>query len=92
MGMFDYQVREGVYANKRRTQFHLACIGLTVAPEGTWICESCTRRANNNKKGSRGGKRRGGNGRTALFLCLPFCYLERGERVRVVQLGVVDKP
>ncbi|KAI0785407.1 hypothetical protein BC629DRAFT_1271853, partial [Irpex lacteus] len=48
--------------NCEQEWFHLACIGLTVAPEGSWICDSCTRRAAN-KKASRGGKRRGGNGR-----------------------------
>ena len=43
-------------------QFHLACINLTVAPEGSWICDAClARRAN--KRSGRGGKRRAGGGR-----------------------------
>ncbi|KAF7975179.1 hypothetical protein HWV62_10226 [Athelia sp. TMB] len=44
-----------------REWFHLACIGLTVPPEGAWFCETCkTKRAA--KRGNRGGKRRTAGG------------------------------
>ncbi|KZP28917.1 hypothetical protein FIBSPDRAFT_816776 [Athelia psychrophila] len=44
-----------------REWFHLACIGLTVPPEGAWFCETCkTKRAA--KRGNRGGKRRAAGG------------------------------
>lgn len=38
-------------------QFHLACIGLTVPPEGTWYCEACKNKKPA-KRTVRGGKRR----------------------------------
>lgn len=40
-------------------KFHLACIGLTVPPDGTWYCDSCKAKRNA-KRGGRGGKRRAG--------------------------------
>ncbi|KAJ3998163.1 hypothetical protein F5050DRAFT_1567823 [Lentinula boryana] len=46
--------------------FHLNCIGLTVAPEGAWICDSCTNNQvvkKNGKRSARGGKRKGGGNR-----------------------------
>ncbi|KAI0692001.1 hypothetical protein BC835DRAFT_92717 [Cytidiella melzeri] len=48
--------------NCEREWFHLACIGLTVAPEGSWICETC-RAKRATKRSGRGGKRRAGGGR-----------------------------
>ncbi|KAJ4471426.1 hypothetical protein J3R30DRAFT_3800159 [Lentinula aciculospora] len=48
--------------------FHLNCIGLTVAPEGAWICESCTSNQvakKNGRRSARGGKRKGGGNRRA---------------------------
>lgn len=47
-------------------QFHLNCIGLTVAPEGAWICDSCTSNQvakKNGRRSARGGKRKGGGNR-----------------------------
>ncbi|KAH7930466.1 hypothetical protein BV22DRAFT_1000766 [Leucogyrophana mollusca] len=41
--------------------FHLACIGLTVPPDGTWYCETCKTKQKNAKR-SRGGKKRSGGG------------------------------
>ena len=38
-------------------KFHLACIGLTVPPEGTWFCEACKNKKPV-KRTVRGGKRR----------------------------------
>ncbi|KAJ3869244.1 hypothetical protein EV359DRAFT_76939 [Lentinula novae-zelandiae] len=46
--------------------FHLNCIGLTVAPEGAWICDSCTSNQvakKNGRRSARGGKRKGGGNR-----------------------------
>jgi inhibitor of growth protein 3 len=42
-------------------QFHLACIGLTVPPDGTWFCDAC-RQKKNAKRGSRANKKRSGGG------------------------------
>ncbi|KAJ3774013.1 hypothetical protein FB446DRAFT_500393 [Lentinula raphanica] len=45
--------------------FHLNCIGLTVAPEGAWICDACTSSQaakKNGKRSARGGKRKAGGG------------------------------
>ncbi|PPQ69443.1 hypothetical protein CVT25_004835 [Psilocybe cyanescens] len=44
--------------------FHLACIGLTVPPDGRWFCDSCKNRKSG-KKPVRGGKRRAGGNRVA---------------------------
>ncbi|KAF9072780.1 hypothetical protein BDP27DRAFT_1319982 [Rhodocollybia butyracea] len=46
--------------------YHLNCIGLTVAPEGTWYCDSCLSNQTTKKNGrrsARGGKRKGGGNR-----------------------------
>jgi inhibitor of growth protein 3 len=43
-------------------QFHLACIGLTVPPDGRWFCETC-RNKRNAKRAGRGGKRRAAGNR-----------------------------
>jgi inhibitor of growth protein 3 len=50
-------------AGCEREWFHLACIGLTVPPDGTWFCETC-RAKRNAKRGGRGGKRRAGGARS----------------------------
>lgn len=42
-------------------QFHLACIGLTVPPDGTWFCDAC-RQKKNAKRGARSNKKRSGGG------------------------------
>ncbi|TFK92810.1 hypothetical protein K466DRAFT_539217 [Polyporus arcularius HHB13444] len=47
-----------------REWFHLACVGLAVAPEGGWICETCTALRHSSRKSGRGGKKRTA-GRTA---------------------------
>ncbi|KAH7915684.1 hypothetical protein BJ138DRAFT_1141072 [Hygrophoropsis aurantiaca] len=47
-----------------REWFHLACIGLTVPPDGTWYCETCKTKQRNAKR-SRGGKKRTGGGARA---------------------------
>ncbi|KIP11137.1 hypothetical protein PHLGIDRAFT_100080 [Phlebiopsis gigantea 11061_1 CR5-6] len=44
--------------------FHLACIGLTVAPAGSWVCEACRAKQRITKRPNRGGKRRAGGART----------------------------
>ncbi|KAF9469605.1 hypothetical protein BDZ94DRAFT_1206243 [Collybia nuda] len=44
-------------AQCEREWFHLACIGLTVPPDGRWFCETC-RNKRNAKRAGRGGKRR----------------------------------
>ncbi|KAG1773985.1 hypothetical protein EV702DRAFT_1200714 [Suillus placidus] len=49
--------------NCEREWFHLACIGLTVPPDGTWFCEAC-RQKKNAKRGSRANKKRSGGGGT----------------------------
>ncbi|KAF8167562.1 hypothetical protein B0H34DRAFT_644945 [Crassisporium funariophilum] len=49
-------------AQCEREWFHLACIGLTVPPEGRWFCETC-RTKRNAKRSGRGGKRRAAGGR-----------------------------
>jgi len=48
--------------NCEREWFHLACIGLTVPPEGTWYCEAC-RTKRNAKRSGRGGRKRTGGSR-----------------------------
>ncbi|KIK70446.1 hypothetical protein GYMLUDRAFT_32462 [Collybiopsis luxurians FD-317 M1] len=47
--------------------YHLNCIGLAVAPEGTWICDTCmnNQAKKNNRRNNRGGKRKGGGNRSA---------------------------
>jgi len=50
--------------NCEKEWFHLACIGLTVAPEGSWLCDACQARRNT-KRSARGGKRRAGGGRAS---------------------------
>ncbi|KAG2365537.1 hypothetical protein BDR07DRAFT_1276922 [Suillus spraguei] len=47
--------------NCEREWFHLACIGLTVPPDGTWFCDAC-RQKKNAKRGSRANKKRSGGG------------------------------
>ncbi|GJE89574.1 inhibitor of growth (ING) domain-containing protein [Phanerochaete sordida] len=49
--------------NCEKEWFHLACIGLTVAPEGSWVCDSCQARRTT-KRPARGGKRRTGGARS----------------------------
>ncbi|KAF9486385.1 hypothetical protein BDN70DRAFT_889342 [Pholiota conissans] len=44
-----------------REWFHLACIGLTVPPEGTWYCDVCKKKP---KRAVRGAKRRAGGAKT----------------------------
>ncbi|KJA28592.1 hypothetical protein HYPSUDRAFT_34031 [Hypholoma sublateritium FD-334 SS-4] len=44
-------------ARCEREWFHLACIGLTVPPDGTWFCEACKNKKPV-KRAVRGGKRR----------------------------------
>ncbi|EIW87153.1 hypothetical protein CONPUDRAFT_96443 [Coniophora puteana RWD-64-598 SS2] len=51
-------------ANCEREWFHLGCIGLTVPPDGLWFCEVCSMKQRNAKRGSRGGKKRSGGGRS----------------------------
>ena len=56
-----------LWSNYCCLQFHLACIGLTVPPEGTWFCEACRAKQRNAKRGARGNRKRvggGGNGRS----------------------------
>lgn len=48
--------------NCEREWFHLACIGLTVPPDGTWYCDVC-RNKRTTKRAVRGGRRRTGGGR-----------------------------
>ncbi|KAG6336227.1 hypothetical protein ID866_2846 [Astraeus odoratus] len=44
-----------------REWFHLACIGLTVPPEGTWFCDACRgTKQRNAKRGARGNRKRVG--------------------------------
>jgi inhibitor of growth protein 3 len=43
--------------------YHLNCIGLTIAPEGAWICDTCKTKKNG-KRTNRGGKRKGGGNRS----------------------------
>ncbi|KAJ3480426.1 hypothetical protein NLI96_g8356 [Meripilus lineatus] len=50
--------------NCEKEWFHLQCIGLETPPEGRWFCETCSAKRNAKKPG-RGGKRRGGGGRSA---------------------------
>ncbi|KAJ7597286.1 hypothetical protein C8J56DRAFT_773740 [Mycena floridula] len=45
--------------NCEREWFHLACIGLTIPPDGRWFCEPCKNKRNAKRSG-RGGKRRNG--------------------------------
>ncbi|OAX42088.1 hypothetical protein K503DRAFT_734318 [Rhizopogon vinicolor AM-OR11-026] len=47
--------------NCEREWFHLACIGLTVPPDGTWFCDAC-RQKKNAKRGARSSKKRSGGG------------------------------
>ncbi|EGO05293.1 hypothetical protein SERLA73DRAFT_149470 [Serpula lacrymans var. lacrymans S7.3] len=51
-------------ASCEREWFHLACIGLSVPPDGTWYCEVCRNKQRNAKRGGRGGKRRSGGARS----------------------------
>ncbi|KAF8963948.1 hypothetical protein BDZ97DRAFT_1919476 [Flammula alnicola] len=51
-------------AQCEREWFHLACIGLTVPPEGRWFCEACKNRKST-KRAVRGGKRRTGGNRAS---------------------------
>jgi inhibitor of growth protein 3 len=52
-------------------QFHLGCIGLEVAPEGVWFCDTCGAKAKNKRKLARaaasggGSRRSNGNPRSA---------------------------
>ncbi|KAI1793078.1 hypothetical protein LXA43DRAFT_1002675 [Ganoderma leucocontextum] len=48
-----------------REWFHIACVGLTVPPTGTWYCSKCLERRQNQKKSGRGGKKRTAGGRSA---------------------------
>ncbi|TBU62548.1 hypothetical protein BD310DRAFT_918645 [Dichomitus squalens] len=48
-----------------REWFHIACVGLTVLPAGTWYCSKCLERRQNQKKSGRGGKKRSAGGRSA---------------------------
>jgi len=58
--------RDRACANSISFQFHLACVGLTVAPtpETKWFCETCLNKKTT-KRAVRGGKRRTGGGRAA---------------------------
>ncbi|KAL4261204.1 Chromatin modification-related protein [Pleurotus pulmonarius] len=38
--------------------FHLACVGLSKAPEGSWHCDDCKNKQRNSRRTNRGGKRR----------------------------------
>lgn len=47
-------------------QYHIQCIGLTVAPEGAWICDTCANNQaakKNGRRSARGGKRKAGGNR-----------------------------
>ncbi|KAF8215773.1 hypothetical protein K438DRAFT_1704652 [Mycena galopus ATCC 62051] len=44
-------------ANCKWEWFHIACIGLTTAPDGRWFCEEC-RTKRNAKRAGRGGRRK----------------------------------
>ena len=45
-------------------QFHLGCIGLEVAPEGVWFCDTCRVKAKNKRKLARAGASGGGSRRS----------------------------
>ncbi|KAI0756380.1 hypothetical protein C8Q80DRAFT_1128260 [Daedaleopsis nitida] len=45
--------------------FHLACVGLSSTPAGSWYCEQCTEKRRDQKKSGRGGKKRTAGGRAA---------------------------
>lgn len=47
-----------------REWFHLGCIGLEVAPEGVWFCDTCRAKPKNRRKIARAATSGGGNRRS----------------------------
>jgi len=47
-----------------REWFHLGCIGLEVAPEGVWFCDTCRLKPKNKRKVARAASSNGGNRRS----------------------------